>query len=245
MKIILQSKLSINHKWFHWKCNLKEFNLIFKQNNNRKWFALLYVILFFILEIMIVTNTTVSTVFDHSIQSIFSSMVSPFNTKIFHLVTFLGSPIMDVIYLLLIMFFLYKKGHKESSLWLGFVLVSGNIISFLVKLTVHRQRPLDKIIPASGYSFPSGHVFGSTLVILALIMFVLPYIKSVSTKNILTGLLIIWVIIVAMSRVYLRGHFPTDVIGSILLASTWWECSELLWIRYSDSVTNLLKVNTD
>lgn len=219
--------------------------MIFKQNNNRKWFALLYVILFFILEIMIVTNGSVSTGFDHSIQGLFSSIVSPFNTKIFHLVTFLGSPIMDVIYLLLIMLFLYKKGQKKSSLWLGFVLISGNIISFLVKLTVHRQRPLDKIIPASGYSFPSGHVFGTALVILALIMFVLPYIKNASAKNILTGLLIIWLITVAISRIYLRGHFPTDVIGSVLLAGTWWECSELLWIRYSNSITNLSKVNPD
>src|SRR5699024_2970539 len=103
-----------------------------------------------------------------------------------------------------------------------------------------RQRPLGKIIPASGYSFPSGHVFGTTLVILTLIFLILPVIKKVSTRKIITGLLIIWLIVVAISRVYLRGHFPSDVIGSALLAGTWWECCELLYLRYYDSITNLI-----
>ena len=140
---------------------------------------------------------------------------------------------------------LYKQSRKQTSLWLGFVLIGGNIISFLIKLTVRRQRPLDKIIPASGFSFPSGHVFGTTLVVLALIMFFLPYLKNQTTKNILKTILIIWLIIVAVSRVYLRGHFPTDVIGSILLAGAWWECSELLYLRYRSAVLNIFKLKTN
>jgi len=227
------------------KYNLKEFNLIFKQNAHRKWLSATFVILFFILEILIITNSTITVGLDHSIQNIFGTMVSPFNTKLFHTITFLGSPMMDVIYLLIIMAILYKQSRKQTSLWLGFVLIGGNIISFLIKLTVRRQRPLDKIIPASGFSFPSGHVFGTTLVVLALIMFFLPYLKNQTTKNILKTILIIWLIIVAVSRVYLRGHFPTDVIGSILLAGAWWECSELLYLRYRSAVLNIFKLKTN
>lgn len=218
----------------------RSFILIFKPNNHRKWLSLIYVVIFFLLEIMIVSNNSFILGFDHSIQNILGSMVSPANTKIFSTITFLGSPMMDVIYLLLIMFILFKKGKKDSSLWIGFILISGNIIAFLVKMTVRRQRPLGKIIPASGYSFPSGHVFGTTLVILTLIFLVLPTIKKVSTRKTITGLLIIWLVIVAISRVYLRGHFPSDVIGSALLAGTWWECCELLYLRYYDSIAHLI-----
>lgn len=220
----------------------RSFILIFKQNDHRKWLSITYVAIFFLLEIMIVSNNSVILEIDHSIQKIFGSMVSPINTKIFSTITFLGSPMMDIIYLLLIMFFLYRYGKKSSSLWIGFILVSGNIISFLVKITVKRQRPLGKIIPASGYSFPSGHTFGTTLVVLALIFLVLPYVKQQSTKQILTVVLIVWLILVAVSRIYLRGHFPSDVIGSVLLAGTWWECCELLYLRYYDSIANLLNL---
>lgn len=199
---------------------------------------------FFLLEIMIVTDNSVILGFDHSIQNILGTIVSPLNTKIFSTITSLGSPMMDVIYLIIIMAVLYRRGKKDSSLWIGFVLVSGNIISFLVKITVKRSRPIGKIIPASGYSFPSGHVFGTTLVVLALILFVLPYIKNQSIQQILKVVLILWIIIVAISRVYLHGHFPSDVIGSVLLAGTWWECSELLYLRYHSYVTNLLKLDS-
>lgn len=210
--------------------------MIFKQNDHRKWLALTYIIVFFLLEVMIVSNNAFILGIDHSIQNILGNMVSATSTKIFSTITFLGSPMMDVIYLLLIMLILFIRGRKDSSLWIGFILISGNIIAFLVKITVRRQRPLDKIIPASGYSFPSGHVFGTTLVILTLIFLVLPSIKNMSTRKIIKGLLIAWLIIVAISRVYLRGHFPSDVIGSALLAGTWWECCELLYLRYYDSI---------
>lgn len=214
--------------------------MIFKQNTHRKWLSLAYVIAFFLLEIMIVTDNSLILGMDHSIQNIFSSMVTPFNTKLFSIITFLGSPMMDVIYLIIIMLLLFWKGKKDSSLWIGFILIGGNIISFLVKITVKRQRPLEKIIPASGYSFPSGHVFGTTLVILALILLVLPSLKNQTTQQWLKILLVIWLIVVAISRVYLRGHFPSDTIGSILLAGAWWECCELLYLRYYKSIANLL-----
>lgn len=216
--------------------------MIFKKNNHRKWLSIIYVVAFFLLEILIVTNSQLVLGFDHSIQNILSSIVSPINTKIFSAITFLGSPAMDVIYLVLMMLILYKMGRKDSSLWIGFILIVGNIISFLVKITVKRPRPTGKIIPASGYSFPSGHVFGTTLVVLTLIVLVLPYLKNQANNHLIKILLIAWLIIVAISRVYLHGHYPSDVIGSALLAGAWWECGELLYIRYYNTIANFLKL---
>jgi len=219
--------------------------VIFKPNSHRKWLSIAYVVAFFLLEIMIVTNNSFILGIDHSIQSILGTIVSPASTKIFSTITFIGSPMMDVIYLAIIMLLLFKQGRKAASLWTGFILVGGNIISYLIKITVKRPRPSGKIIPASGYSFPSGHVFGTTLVILALIILILPYIKNQSTNHLIKALLIIWLIIVAISRVYLHGHYPSDVIGSVLLAGAWWECSELLYIRYHETIANKLHLETN
>lgn len=245
MKIILQSKLKANGQIQTDHFSQRSFIVIFKPNNHRKWFSIAYVVVFFLLEIMIVTNNSVILGFDHSIQNMLGTIVSPANTKIFSAITFLGSPIMDVIYLVIIMMLLFKQGRKSASLWTGFILVGGNIISYLVKITVRRPRPSGKIIPASGYSFPSGHVFGTTLVILALIILVLPYLKKTSTNHLIKALLIIWLIIVAISRVYLHGHYPSDVIGSALLAGAWWECGELLYIRYHDTLVNKFHLETN
>lgn len=219
--------------------------MIFKQNSHRKWLSIAYVVAFFLLELMILTNNSLVLGIDHSIQNMLETIVSPVNTKIFSAITFLGSPMMDIFYLLIILFVLFIKGRKGASLWLAFLLVGGNIISFLVKITVKRTRPSGKIIPATGYSFPSGHVFGTTLVILALIFLILPLIKNQSAKYILTTLLIIWLIIVAISRVYLHGHFPSDVVGSVLLAGAWWECSELLYLRYYGTISDKLHLETN
>ena len=146
---------------------------------------------------------------------------------------------MDSLYLIVIMLILFFKKKRITSFWIALVLIGGNIISFLVKITVKRQRPIGKIIPASGYSFPSGHVFGTTLVILTLIILVLPYLKNQTIRSLLKIILVIWLILVAVSRVYLHGHFPSDVLGSILLASTWWEFSELLYLRYYNNLKGL------
>ncbi|PMD68025.1 phosphatase PAP2 family protein [Companilactobacillus nuruki] len=213
--------------------------MIFKQNNHRKWLAIIFLVFFFLLEIMIVTNNSSTIGIDHSIQNILGTMVSPINTKIFSAITFLGSPIMDSLYLIVIMLILFFKKKRITSFWIALVLIGGNIISFLVKITVKRQRPIGKIIPASGYSFPSGHVFGTTLVILTLIILVLPYLKNQTIRSLLKIILVIWLILVAVSRVYLHGHFPSDVLGSILLASTWWEFSELLYLRYYNNLKGL------
>lgn len=217
--------------------------MIFKENSRRKWLTIIYVVAFFLLEILIVTNSPFIGGIDHAAQDIFSAITSPFNTKIFSFITFLGSPLMDVIYLIIMMLLLYRMGKKDSSFWIGFVLIGGNIISYLIKITVKRSRPTGKIIPASGFSFPSGHVFGTMLVIMTLIFLVLPMFKSLSNRHTINVLLIIWLIVVAISRVYLRGHFLSDTVGSMLLAGAWWECSVMLHLKYYDSIGNILKLN--
>lgn len=214
-----------------------------EENTHRKWLALTYAVIFFLLEIMVITNSPIVTSFDKTAQNILGMIVSPFSTRIFTVITFIGSPVMDVIYLVIMALLLYRIGKKDASFWIGFILIGGNIISYLIKITVKRSRPTDKIIPASGFSFPSGHVFGTMLVILTLIFLILPLIKNLSTRHTITVILIIWLLLVAISRVYLRGHFLSDVTASTLLAGAWWECSELLYLKYYNVLGNFLNLN--
>lgn len=81
------------------------------------------------------------------------------------------------------------------------------------------------------------------LVILTLIFLILPLIKNLSTRHTITAILIIWLLLVAISRVYLRGHYLSDVTASALLAGAWWECSELLYLKYYNVLGNFLNLN--
>lgn len=202
-------------------------------SNNRKHLQLAttYLIFFVLLEILVVSGNSLVRCFDTSIQNIFTAITTADLTSIFKVITKLGSPEMNIIYLIIIIILFLKNKFFKEAIWTSSLLIVGNVIATLVKYSVRRQRPTDKIIPASGYSFPSGHTFGTTLLILTIIVLMLPHLKNLSLKKFLKILLIVWLILVAISRVYLRGHFPTDVIGSMLLAGVCWEYAELIYLH--------------
>lgn len=136
------------------------------------------------------------------------SIENPILTVVFKVVTALGS---DTLYILFIAWLYWcvdaKKGEKWVYLVLGSALLNG-----IVKLSVRGLRPFQAGVgltaidasTATGYSFPSGHsqassVFGNFLA--------LEY-KEKWIK--VTGLSIF--LIIGFSRLYLRVHWPIDVL---------------------------------
>jgi undecaprenyl-diphosphatase len=209
--------------------------LPFSNNKKHAWLATIFLILFFLLEILVVSGNSLIQTFDTTIQNIFMDITSTSLTNISKLFTKLGSPTMNIIYMTIIILLFIKNKFLKEALWTASLLIGGNLIALVIKYSVRRQRPTDKLLPASGYSFPSGHTFGTALLILTIIILVLPHLKNLILKNLLKVLLIIWLILVALSRIYLRGHFPTDVIGSMLLAGVCWEYAELIYLHIINS----------
>lgn len=75
-----------------------------------------------------------------------------------------------------------------------------------------RERPTDMLVNQGGYSFPSGHSFVSMAFYGLIIYFIIKSKINEKYKKIATLLLTILIILVGISRIYLRVHFPSDVI---------------------------------
>jgi membrane-associated phospholipid phosphatase len=94
-------------------------------------------------------------------------------------------------------------------------------IDNLIKPLVGRSRPVfDQLVGGRGDSFPSGHVTATTALLVAAAW----YAGHGRTPAVRRAL---WVgaagggIAMAVSRVYLGVHWPTDVLAGLLLGTTW------------------------
>jgi membrane-associated phospholipid phosphatase len=85
----------------------------------------------------------------------------------------------------------------------------------LLKHYVHRTRP-DTLYVSNMYfkssSFPSGHAFSATVVLGLLAYLAFKYLPA-PWSLVLPPFLILFTILIGISRVYLGAHFPTDVIA--------------------------------
>ncbi len=112
---------------------------------------------------------------------------------------------------------------KREAVLLTATVMGGWLVNSLVKLAVGRPRPM--IVPhlteAGGQSFPSGHSFNSAVVFIAIAL----AFAAMSARRSVRWTLIISAMIlsvaIAVSRVWLGVHFPTDVAAGWLGGAGW------------------------
>lgn len=82
------------------------------------------------------------------------------------------------------------------------------------KLVVERARPLDAVAPGSGTSFPSGHsTYGVMWLVLGIVAtLVIPALRGRRWPVVLGAVI---TLLIPITRVYLRPHWFTDVIGGL------------------------------
>lgn len=204
------------------------------QNKYRPFIASIYLALFLILLILVKTNSTIVTSFDKFVQNLLLPITNPTNTRIVEKITYLGGPRIAAILSIIVSLYMFIRHNFKAGIWSASTSVIGNLINVLAKNLIQRPRPSDKLVAIGGYSFPSGHTFGTALFIFFVVFLIVPQIKDVTLRRILTFLGFLWILIIALTRVYLHVHYPTDTIASILLVLFLWESSLIVWRRISD-----------
>lgn len=143
---------------------------------------------------------------------------TPILDTFWSIVTALGEEILWFMFVAVI----FWLGYKKESIFLALVLVSSVYVSYTLKHIIDRPRPgfheVRKIEPAYQYSFPSGHAQTVSAATFTTAWLVKKNASLVSKRGIsLFALAMAISVLVAISRIYLGAHWPTDVIAGLLI----------------------------
>jgi membrane-associated phospholipid phosphatase len=111
----------------------------------------------------------------------------------------------------------------RTALFMGLAGLGTLLLISALKLLFHRARPdvVYLIDTPSSFSFPSGHAMGSMGIMASVLVVVYAVGTPHPLRRIATLLIGLYVVGVALSRVYFGVHYPSDVIGGQLGAAAW------------------------
>ena len=186
---------------------------------NIKWIILaILVIVFAFITYAVVTGKSAD--FDMNVYKAVTRVTNPALDKIFKVITFFGSVIGIVVFVVAVLIFMKDK---KKALWIAGGTAGATILNNIVKFIVRRGRPAEPLfrilVIEKSYSFPSGHTMGSVGFYGMIMFFILRSNLEKSKKIIYSTLLTLLVLAVMISRLYLGAHFATDVIGGAVAAS--------------------------
>jgi undecaprenyl-diphosphatase len=115
--------------------------------------------------------------------------------------------------------------------WLMLIGSVSSLLDNLIKLLVSRNRPTVDLVhilsPASGFSYPSGHAVFFTWVSFMIAFALAPRVTPV-IRPILWMAAAFIIVLTCISRVWVGDHWPSDVLGGVLLAISW--SAFVLWL---------------
>jgi undecaprenyl-diphosphatase len=116
----------------------------------------------------------------------------------------------------------------------GWLMLIGSLSSLfdnIIKLVISRQRPPSDLVhiltPATGFSYPSGHAVFFTWVSFMLAVSLAPRIRPTLRPIVWIAAALVMVL-TCLARVWAGDHWPSDVIGGVLLGLGW--SAFVLWI---------------
>lgn len=145
------------------------------------------------------------------------------STVFFLAMTRIGDPAFLAVLVGLVALALAARGRWRWAAYLVLASGIGGLLNLQLKTLFARARPelADALRDATGYSFPSGHAMGSTVVLGALAYLATRAIHRWPARAAALALCFSLILGIALSRVYLGVHWITDV-GAGVAAGTIW-----------------------
>lgn len=159
---------------------------------------------------------------DAVFQFIANHLTNPALTSFMKAVTYFASArFLQIVYGLILVFYIVRKHFKRAA-EIAAIGIGGFLVNYFMKLLFHRLRPLHPLIaPLQNFSFPSGHAT-SGFIFYGLLSYLLWKTKlAASFKYVVIVLLILFSLLIGFSRIYLRLHYPSDVLAGFCCGFAW------------------------
>lgn len=171
-------------------------------------------IFFLIWTFLVSSGYTVS--FDKVIYEVIIKFRCDFLDSFFKFITVFGN--INTIFFIACLFLIIKR--NKDALLLSVISVICPTVMYIIKSIIKRQRPtILQLIDQGGYSFPSGHAMIAVCVYGYFIYYFYRHVKNKCLRNFVCTFLVIFILLIGISRIYLGVHYPSDILGGYLISS--------------------------
>jgi membrane-associated phospholipid phosphatase len=199
--------------------------------NNKLWAAnyskiigvgIISFLLFIIIAIIVFTN---GIALDKAVIARTHFWQCKWLTTCMRLITFMGNYQFLIPANLLLITYLILKKQKSLATFILFIALSSLGWKFLLKELFHRPRPADAMVTGiKNFSFPSGHALMSLAFYGLLILGMKFWVANKKLQSAINLFLLLLIALIGFSRIYLRVHYPSDVIAGYCWGIGWMIC---------------------
>jgi undecaprenyl-diphosphatase len=161
--------------------------------------------------------------FDESVLRWIGEHRSPMLEPIMMEITFLGTGTVVMAIVAVSGLFLWLSNHKYSAALLLICTLGGILLNNLLKVGYSRPRPqlFDWVAPALSWSFPSGHAM-SAAAVYGTVAYLAARLQKRHIHRVITMVCaVVLICMIAITRLYLGVHYPSDVIAGVIIGLAW------------------------
>lgn len=168
-------------------------------------------------------DSPVLRAFDRSVHDWAALARSDGSTRLFIVLTLIGTPVAIGILVALAAAVLTIRGRWRWALYLALTNAAGGLINLALKEFFERARPdlAEALRQAHGFSFPSGHAMGSTVFFGTLAYLAIRVTPGWRSHAAIVALACTMAIAISASRIYLGVHWISDVAAGISAGLLW------------------------
>jgi len=152
--------------------------------------------------------------FDDPVTAIVKGLPVP--TDVWLAITAAGAGILVLLGIGLVVTLLFQRRSRSAAIY-GAALLGAAFWTQVVKAYVGRIRPPEgALVPAPGFSFPSGHTLNGTVTYGLIALYVWRSELPTWVRLLVAIALATLIVLIGLSRIALGVHFPSDVVGGWL-----------------------------
>lgn len=185
------------------------------------YIVLLLAVSILVLLIFNIKNSRRFNLFDHWLHH---QLVKKHDGYKWQVIAFINDPKLMVVWDVLLAGILLNEERNLTAIWVLGTLGLADVSGIVMKKLIRRRRPVMHSDMENGYSFPSGHVLGATTMGLILLQL---FAKELGLAFVI-GIIALWIMVI-ISRLSLKAHYPSDIVGAASLAIICFSISQQLF----------------